>query len=212
MFSLIAVTAGSPCLFRHFSFGECGEVHRFHHLSQRTVCQQHSGHLVNVGQVKCLCGQGSHFLYGRGRQNQQPQIPVTNTAGSLIVVGLRGLNTAEPRAAALHIDDQTGQVTSGDIGDPFALQGNPGRGGGGHNTGTACRSAHGHIDGGHFTFRLQAQPAHLGHPLCHIFCNFRLGGDGITEVVQTTGGNGGFCDGFVPLHQNFLSHFSKLLS
>ena len=59
----------------------------------------------------------------------------------LRIVLLGGLDRAEAGAAALNIDDETGDIGAGDIGDTLGFQRNSGRGGGGHNAGTGCGAA-----------------------------------------------------------------------
>ena len=51
-----------------------------------------------------------HLLHGRGREDEHVEIAVTGASCCLEVIGLRRLDAAEARAAALDVDDQRGQI------------------------------------------------------------------------------------------------------
>ena len=178
----------------------CAEVHRLHHLSQSAVCQDHTGHTVDVRQVKGLPGEGCHLLHGVGCQNDDVLVAVTQAADGLVIVGLSRLNTAQTGAASLDVYQHAGQVTADDVGDTLAHQGHAGRGGGGDATAAGCGGTVDHVDGGDFTLCLQAHAVSLGQLLCHIFRKLGLRGDGVAEEQLTAGADGGFCQGFVTLH------------
>ena len=57
-----------------------------------------------------------------------------------------------------------------------------------------------HIDGGDFALRLDKGPSGQGQMPGHVFRDFVLGGNGITEIKAASGGNGPHGDGFVPLY------------
>ena len=98
-------------------------------------------------------------------------------------------------------------IRAGNIAQTLSLQGNSGAGGRSHNTHAGSSCAVNHVDGSDFTFCLQEDTADLGHLLCHVGSDLRLGSDGVTEVVTAAGTDRSFCDGLVALHQYTFSHF-----
>ena len=137
-------------------------------------------------------------------------VTVSAALGGLEIVRLGGLDSAESRAAALHIDNQGRQISAGDVGDTLLLQGNSGAGGGSHYAFSCAGNAIHHVNGGNFTFCLQKHTADLRHTLGHVGSQLRLGGDGISKIMAATCLNGSLGNGFIALHQNFFSHKATL--
>ena len=127
VFPRVLVTDRRPRLFRDLVLFKGGEIDRLHHLTECAVRKQHRGHPVNIGKIERGRRQGSHFLHGGRSHHNEPQIAVPYAACSLIIVGLRGLDAAESGTTALYVDDEAGQVASGDVGDALTLQRDSGR-------------------------------------------------------------------------------------
>ena len=136
-------------------------------------------------------------------------VSVSASLGGLEIVGLAGLDGAQTGSATHHVDDEAGQLGAGDVGDAFLLEADAGAGRGGHDHLSAAGSSIYHIDGRHFTFRLQDHHAG-GFPrllLGQRFQNFRLRGDRVAEVTVRANPDGGVGDGLVSLHKNdFFCH------
>ena len=201
-----------------FQDGLFGQDDGLHHLAHRAVGQQHGGHAVFKCQTEGLLRQVRHLLHGRGREDEYVEIAVTGASCCEEVIGLRRLDAAEARAAALDVDDQRGQIRARQIRDALALERDAGAGRGGHGELAGGRDAVDHVDGRDLTFRLEEHAADLRHALGHIGRDLRLRGNGVAEVMAAAAADGGFCDGLVALHQYFflhsplLSHFSTVMT
>ena len=127
--------------------------------------------------------------------------------GSLPVIGLGRLDAAQPRAAALDVDDDAGKVGARHVRNALTLERHARRGGRRHDARTCRSGAIDHVDGRDLAFGLQISAALLGHALGHIGCNLGLGRDGIAEEEAASGADGRFGHGLVALHQHlFLRH------
>ena len=158
-------------------------------------------------QIEGLLCQLHRLLDGGRGEDQHPVVAVAAAAGGLIVVALRGLDGTETGAAANHVHDDAGQFCADDIADAFLLQGDSRTGGGGHDPRAGTGRAVDHIDRGDFALRLQETAAlNLRQTLGHIFRDLVLGGDGVTEEEAASGLDSGLGNGFVPLHEHFLTH------
>ena len=133
-----------------------------------------------------------------------PVVAVAAAPGGLIIVALGGLNGAQPRAAAHHVDDDGRQLRAAHIGDALLLQGDSGRGGGGHDPSAAAGGAVDHVDGRHLGLGLQEAAAHLRQVQRQILGNLVLRSDGIAEEVFTAGANGGLGNGLIAFPKFFL--------
>ena len=205
---MLALAIGSrqcPGLFVGFDFG-IFKGDGLHHLSDGAVCQDHSGHEILVRQIKALDGEACHFLHGSRGQHDHPIVTVTAALGGLEVIGLGGLNTAQARAATLDIDHKSRNIRACYVAQALCFQRDSGAGGRGHNTHTGSSCAVNHVNGCNFTFRLQEDTADFRHFLCHVGGNFRLRGNGISEIVTATGANRRFGDGFIAFHKYSLCH------
>ena len=107
--------------------------------------------------------------------------PWPMSAGGLPVVGLGGLDAAKARAAALHVDDDAGQVGAGHIRDALALERDARRRRRRHHASAGRRCAVDHVDGRDLAFGLQIRAADLGHALGHVGGKLGLRRDGIAE-------------------------------
>ena len=125
MFPFSVCTRQSPRLVIGLFF-HAFKGNRLHHLSHRTVGKNHRGHTVLIRQIKAFDGQARHLLHRRRRENNHMVIPMTAALGRLKIVGLRRLNAAESRTAALHIDNERGQVAARYVRKPFCFQRNTG--------------------------------------------------------------------------------------
>ena len=134
-------------------------------------------------------------------------VTVTAAAGSLEIVTLCRLDGAQTGAATHHVDDNCGQLSATHIGDAFLLQGNSGRGRGGHNAHAAAGSAVDHVDCCHFGLGLQEAATDLGQMIGQVLRDLILGSNGITEEILTAGTNGGFGNRFVAFPQFFFHGF-----
>ena len=203
-------SCGCPGLLGHGSHVKI-KAHRLHHLSHRTVCQDHGSHAVLVGELESLYGELSHLLNGGRRQNDHAEVSVTAGTGRLEVVGLAGLNTTKSGAASLNVDHQRGKICACEVRKSLTLERDSGAGGGGHHAvARRCNSVH-HVDGGDFTLRLQEGSPDLGHTLCHVRRDLGLGSNRISKVMTATCDNGSLSDCLVSFHQNLFRHcFSSL--
>ena len=198
---------GSPGLLGQFPLGHLTPLDGFHHLTDHAVSNHHNGVAVLISHVKGHLHIVSSFLNGSGSVNQVTIVAVAAAAGSLEIVTLCRLNGAQTGAATHHVDDNSRQLCATHIGDAFLLQGNSGRGRGGHDTHTAAGSAVDHVDGCHFGLGLQEAAADLRQMVGQVLRNLVLGGDGITEEILTAGTNGGFGNRFVAFPQFFFHWF-----
>ena len=87
-------------------------------------------------QVKRLSGQIGHLLHRRRRQHQHMEVAVAGPARGEEVVGLRRLNAAEAGPAALHIDNDRGQICARQIRNALALERDAGTGA---SSSSSCR-------------------------------------------------------------------------
>ena len=99
-----------------FRVGMDRQLHRLHHLAYGAVRQDHAGYAVLVRKVESFGGEFRHFLNAGRSQDDHVEVAVAWSAGGLKVVRLRGLDTAQSRAAPLHVHHQRGQIRSRQIG------------------------------------------------------------------------------------------------
>ena len=114
----------------------------------------------------------------------------------------------ERGSAALDVDEQSGEVAAGHIGDALAHEGNTGRAGGGHGAYAGGGGAEDHVDRGDLALGLKKHAAYLGELLRHVGRELRLGSDGVAEEVTAARADGGLAESFVALHKNFFCHCS----
>ena len=73
-------------------------------------------------ECECFSGEGCHFLNGRRSEADKAQVTVTHCTGSLVVVRLCRLDTAQTRTAALYVEDNAGNVGACYVADAFTLK------------------------------------------------------------------------------------------
>ena len=77
--------------------------------------------------------------------------------------------------------------------------------GGGHRPSSCHACTDHHMDGCNFAFRLDKYPAlHLSEPFRHIFRDFILWGDWVSEIEAASCTNRCFCDNMISPHQYFM--------
>ena len=198
--ALVLVAAGRPAALVVGLDLLFGEGDRLHHLAEHPVRKDHRGHAVAVGEVERVKHHVDHLLDGGGGEDEHMQVAVAGGAGGLPVVGLGGLDAAEPRASALDVDDQAGQVGARQVGDPLRFEGDARGGGGGHGAHARGGRAVDHVDRGDLRLRLHICTADLGHLFGHIRRDFRLRGDGVAEEMVAARLDRRFRERLIPLH------------
>ena len=128
-------------------------------------------------------------------------VSVAAAFGGLEVISLRSLDAAEARAAAHHVENNSGKPCTGHIGNALLLEGNAGAGGGGDNALTGCSSAVYHVDGCNFALCLQETSSDFRQTCGHIFRDLSLRSDRITEEETCAGTDGSFRNSFAALHK-----------
>ena len=202
----LAVRAGESPRLVVILNGDALDGYRLHHLAEGTVGQEHRRNAILLSYVKCVRREAYHLLYARGSNYEEVIVPVSAAAGCLEIVGLGRLDTAETRAAALHVNDERRKVAACHVADAFFLQRNSGARGARHNSLAGGSNADAHVDGCDLALRLKECSADFGHALCHVCRHLGLGCDRISEVESAACHNSGFRDRFVTLHQNLVCH------
>ena len=212
MLPLALRSSDGPILFSCVRVTRLRQLHGLHHLTHRAVSQQHCRHPVFFRKVKRLSGQVGHLLNRRRSQYQHMEVAVAGSARREEVVGLRWLNAAEAGPAALHIDNDCGQICARQVRNALALERDTGAGGRGHRPLARRGHAVNHVDGRDLALGLQKRPADLRHFLRHIGRDLGLRRDGIAQIVAAPGEDRGLRDGLVALHQYFFLHLPALLT
>ena len=209
----LAFRAGDgPVFFGCVRVTRLRQLHRLHHLAHRPVGQQHRRHPVFFREVKRLSGQVGHLLDRRRSQHQHMEVAVAGAARCEEVVRLRRLDAAEAGPAALHIDNDRGQIRARQIRNALALERDAGAGGRGHRPLARRGHAVDHVDGRDLALGLQKCPADLRHFLRHIGRDLGLRRDGIAQIVAAPGEDRGLRNGLVALHQYLFLHRPILLT
>ena len=208
------VPIGSPGTFLHdFLFRAAGFVrrqhHLFHHLPNHAVGEYHGGRAVFEGEAEGEVHEVCHFLH-RGRcEHNHVVVAVAAAARGLVVVALRGLDSAEARAAALHVHDQAGYFRARHIADAFLHQRHAGTRRGGHHALARAAASVEHVDARHLALRLQHHHTR-GFPRLECgkrFEHLALRRNGIAEIAVATAAYGGVGYGFIAFEQEYFVFF-----
>ena len=196
--------------FLHF-----GEGYRLHNLSEQTVAQNADGSAVFVRLVKRVIEYIHSLLNGRGSIGKQLVVAVAAALYRLEIVALRSKYAAQSGTAAHHVYYNAGQLGAGYVGNALLFKADTGAGAACHGSRAGSRRAVNHVYCRDLAFRLHKVAADLADSPAHIFGNFILRGDGITEKVSASASDCGFGNSLVALHQFFLAHYlstSRMLS
>ena len=206
MLALALVPSGGPRLLRQL-LNALGKHDGLHHLAEHAVGEDHGRHAVLVGLLEGQVRQIGHLLDGGRSEHEHLEIAMAHGAGGLPVVGLRGLDAAKARAAALHVDDDAGKVGARHIRDALALKRHARRRRRGHDARAGRRCSVDHVDSRDLAFGLQIRAAFLGHALGHVSGNLGLRRDGIAEEETASCADDRLRHGLVALHEHlFLRH------
>src|SRR5450756_852436 len=189
------------------------ELHRFHHLPDETINNNHDYHAVLVRQFKCIDKQVHAFLNREGGKDNAFVVPVATPFDRLEVVRLSGGNVAEARPATHGIHDYTRNIGAGDVGNAFLHQGNAWAGGRRHRPDTCAGSTVNHVDRRNLAFSLHESTTNLRETAAHVLGRFILWRNRVAKIVATSRLDGTFRKGFRPLHENLVAHtFTSLCS
>src|SRR5574344_285197 len=109
-------------LFFGATWFERRQHHLFHHLTDNTVAENHSGIAIFEGQGKGEIDKVGHLLYGSRGEDNRIIVAVTTTTGSLEIVALRRLNSSETGTTALYVDDDARYLGTCHIGNALLHQ------------------------------------------------------------------------------------------
>ena len=160
--------------------GLLGELHRFHHLADESICHQYNRVAIAVGQFEGQRGQIRHLLHGIGRKHDGAVVAVAAALHHLVIVALLGCNVAQPRAAAGNVGDHAGQFRAGHVTDAFLHQADSRAAGRGHRPHASRRCTVEHVYSRYFAFGLQVDTACMRHIPGRSFRDLACRGDGVS--------------------------------
>ena len=165
---------------------------------------------LHVDGVARVAAEVDGLLDGARREDAHLKAAVAAGLGGLHIVHLGGLDAADARAAAGHIDIDDGDARRGAVADALALQRDAGAGGAGHGPRSGGGGAVDHVHGRDLALALDEMSAHLGQTAGHIFGDLVLRGDGIAGKKAASGADGCLGHGLSAFHK--YSCHSSLLS
>ena len=201
---------GSPFFFRQRTeVFHRREFHGFHNLSEHTVAEYHNGNSVFIRNVESVVHNIHAFLNAVGSVNYHMIIAVSAAFGRLEVISLRRLNSAESGAASYHINYYAGYLRATDITDTFLHKAYAGAGRTRHRSRARSARAVKHIYRSDFALRLYERSSDLEQSPTHIFGNFVLRRDRVSEERSATAADSRFGNRLVTFHQFFHSQTSS---
>ncbi len=170
------------------------------------VHEDHRGVAILVGEVERERHELVALLHAPGREREELVVAVAAAFDRLEVVRLAGQCVAEPRPAALDVDDHAGQLARGDIGDSLLLEADAGAGGRCHHPLARARRAVDHVDRRDLAFGLKEDSAVCGHQHGHIFGDLVLRRDRVAEERVAPTGDGAVADRLITFHELSFCH------